>query len=146
MKLFKDVHEAREWFRKYRPLKEGEFDYDTEGYHCFNDVEMGDWLLFNHIREYKTISRPILGLVAGHNIWDQALVLEIVEPRRAFHHNSTINEDYETPISLVDQDVQYFIFWDDDIRVIGHWKFKPKVKELRSVFLIFERKNKLKNL
>lgn len=96
--------------------------------------KMGDWLLFRHICNEKEISEPILALVIGHTIWDQALVLEYVTEWRTWEANTeyNCNPKYNLYVSLsfIDKETKQIQFWTDDIQVLGHWKIKPNFKQL----------------
>lgn len=148
---FDHIYEVKNWFRRYEPVDFS--DPNEEGYWlgCKDKPNMGDWVLFQHIRqgsyvngayEYE-ISRPILGLCVGHTIWDQALVLQIVEEERAYVGNQKIklkvyNEDgslshKNSLIMSYENQIEFFEFWSDDIRLLGKWKVKPNWKELKKV-------------
>lgn len=124
---FKNKREAVTFFRDYKSFKGVFPDYWSNG----RFSQMGEWLLFKHIKHTDkgyNISRPILALVVGHTIWDQALVIEFVEEWRAFHFNNYIGDYY---IMEEDKDVDHIQFWTDDIEVMGSWKHKPTFRELK---------------
>ena len=104
--------------------------------------EFGEWILFQHI-EYsydKTnpimIGRPQLAIFTNYKIWDQALVINFIEKPRAWknHHEVITNPDinYSEAISQGDDKVNAIQFWTDNINVLGHWKTKPSIGELKS--------------
>ncbi len=148
---FNKMHEAYDWFRDYKPL-----DYDLVlniDSNAGKNVNFGDWVLFQHIKQngydnelkkynYK-ISRPIYGICAGFNVWDQALVINILESPRAWQYTHSLvtnpTNNYTMKIAFVDAEVQNFPIWDDYIYELGHWRQKPLIGELKECL----RKNKL---
>lgn len=140
--VFKTIYEAREWFRNYKPL-----DYDT-----FQSIEMyfakgvnfGDWVLFQHIqkKDYDkdakhynyNISRPILGINTGYDVWDMAFVFKIIEqPRAWMNSHSVITNtaiDYSMPL-ILNNEPQDFPIWDDYIYELEHWKTRPTISQLK---------------
>lgn len=138
--IFDSTYEAYKWFRRYEIYTDADFDFNTEGYWLQTqdklNMKMGDWFLFRHVKDGSLISRPILGLFVGHTIWDQALVIEYVEQKRAWgwSHEVITNKElnYSMHINQLDQEVDHVQFWTDDIKVLGHWKSKPTRAELRA--------------
>jgi len=129
---FKNKQECISHFRKYT-------SYEGELPNYWLNPEkpnMGQLMLFSIIKD-KTISTPILGLVVGHTVWDQALVLEYIEPYRAYHSNSRIlNAKGELYHRLMehDQEVQFVQSWTDDIKVYKIWDNRPKVKDMLPIY------------
>lgn len=143
---FKTIKEVEEKFNKYEDLSEIDklknISYWTE-HKKF--PKMGDWMLFKHVQNHddgkeSEISKPILGLIIGHTIWDQALVLEYVTEWRGYEINSEvlINDCYWS-ISINDKEVKHIQFWSDNIIVLEQWKNKPTFRELRKAFKEYER-------
>jgi|GEM_PF-6009105 len=144
--IFKTIEEAKEHFYTYSEIPEGKYNPNKEWYtyHYDPKPEMGDWLLFQHIKG-KTISRPIFALCCGHTVWDQALVLEYVEPWRTWFSNLYIGdpEDLDEDgdpnsadwfISYIYKECKQIQFWTENIRVLGFWKTKPKFRQLREAY------------
>ena len=129
--IFKETHEAYDWFRNYKP-----FNDKIEMYHG-KDVKFGDWILFQHIKS-KTISRPILGICTGFNVWDMALVMSIVEPIRSWMYTHDIitnpKNNYKMKMAFLDAEVQNFPIWTENIHKLGHWKQKPTFNQLKECF------------
>lgn len=142
--IFDNIQKAREWFRDYKPLPE---NYNYEGclhsdlFHrqkSIHNIKFGDWLLFNHIdgnSSPNTISRPILAVFSKFSIWDQALVINFIENDRAWMTCHEVyyseNKEYYGHACLFDSEIQTIQFWTDDIKVLGHWKQKPTIKQLK---------------
>lgn len=169
--IFKNIHDARDWFLKYKPLTEKviSFCYEYKGQWKF-----GDWILFQHIQQKENgekrysvyfpdgklkcqvhtfeeaklqgekdirqdheqeISRPILAIFTNYKIWDQALVINFVQPQRAWMQSHEVITNPEINYSMkaaeIDDEVQAIQFWTDNIKVIAHWKQKPSIKELK---------------
>jgi hypothetical protein len=135
--IFKKLREAREHFRRYIPV-----DKSTSGRWFYRSqllipmgLNFGDWILFQHIVNGLTVSCPIYGIFTGWKIWDQALVINFVEKERAWMNNNEVvtNEDinYTMHINHLDDEVQAIQFWTDDIVLLGHWKDKPAINQLK---------------
>ena len=124
---FTTLSEAEAHFSPYTPLSTTDIlkgmCYWTE---YLKKPTMGEWLLFKHVKRDEntsTISKPILGLVVGHSIWDMALVLEYVTEWRAWEHNTEVlnpNVKCHYPIASNDKTVKHIQLWTDNIIVIGH--------------------------
>jgi hypothetical protein len=99
----------------YKPY----FTYD----HDHSNWKFGDWILIQHVEndtEEVKISTPIYALFAGFSIWDQALVINYVE------------EIHCMKIDNADPEVKQIALWHDNAIVLGHWKHKPTVTELKA--------------
>lgn len=144
---FDNIEEAREWFRKYTPISEEEdrkipFFWDDLPEHKW---KFGDWILIQHIQpsEYgskdRVISRPILAIFTNFKIWDQALVINFVQPRRAWEyaHEVITNPEigYSMPIGTLDDEIEAIQFWTDNIKVLGHWESKPSIGQLKEAMI-----------
>lgn len=134
---FDTLEEAYKYYRGWKPYGGLLPDYWMEH---DNKPEMGDWALIQEITNddgKNFISKPQLILVIGHTIWDQALVLEYVEPSRRFHiqaqirHPKEEHKEYFYRLGTQDKKVDHVVFWDDDMIVLGQWKSKPTFRELR---------------
>lgn len=144
--IFKNKHEARKWFLKYKPLTENVisfcYEYDSKNW------GFGDWILFHHITNEQNydgdscstsnelvISRPILAVFTNFKIWDQALVINFIQPERAWMYSHQVitnpENNYSMHIMSLDDEVEAIQFWTDNIKVLGHWKQKPSIKDLR---------------
>jgi hypothetical protein len=140
--IFENIYEARNWFLKYSPISEEEDDKIPFFWHNLSDHkwEFGDWILIQHIIEKehgkdREISRPILAIFTNFKIWDQALVINFVQPQRAWmlSHEVITNKElrYSMYISSLDDEVESIQFWTDNINVLGHWKNKPSIGEIK---------------
>lgn len=138
---FDTIHKAQEHFLSYQHF-DGE---DNTDYWLSYEPKpkIGEWMLFQHIRHNSSnefgmeweISRPILGLIVGHTVWDQALVLEYIEEWRAFHWwNEYKNGDYYQAIAERGKEVKHIQFWTDHINVLGHWPVKPSFSQLKKAY------------
>lgn len=136
---FQTIQEAEKIFNPYLPLIKTDSKKEISYWDEYDPKpKMGEWLLFKHIKienDTLVVSRPILGLVVGHTIWDMALVLEYVTEWRAWEHwcqiyNPKATEYYS--ISCENKKVKHIQFWTDNIIVIGHWQHKPSFRELRA--------------
>ena len=115
--------------RKWRPIsnKLGMSPYFTCDY-PHEKWQAGDWILFHHIDgregrlfgadEYR-ISDPILAVFVGFSVWDQALVLNYVEPVP------------EMLLFTEDPKVENIALWADNVFVRGHWRTKPSFRQLK---------------
>jgi hypothetical protein len=134
MKQFNNRYEAIKEFRNYQPMNEEVVDFWTK--YDWGKWKMGDWVLFQYIkcRENK-ISRPIYGMFVDFTIWDQALVVHIIEKQRAMRWHTDILTNPELDITMrlgeLDPEVEAFELWTGNIKVLGHWKTKPRISELK---------------
>ena len=140
---FKNIWEAREWFLDYQPFDDKDIPFFTYDYN-YKDWQFGDYFLFRHINmNHKVItrSRPILGLFLDFTYWDMAMVVNYVEKRRAwtYHHNyqttGTDEKVYDWKIASADYETNQQSLWHDNIQIIGYWKRKPNIGELKSALL-----------
>lgn len=141
--IFNNLNEVKDFYRQYRDLEDGEYDYHKNGFYhseiddyLENYLEFGQYILFKHIKDGNKISRPILGIFLGYNIWDQALVIEFVEKRKNYMdiHDVITNKDknYTMIASSLDIQTEQIQFWTDDIILMGFWNYKPNWKEMKS--------------
>lgn len=131
--VFKNIHEARNWFLNYLPLEDKVPEFWTQYDH--KSWKFGDYILFQHIKDGKTISRPIYGIFTNFTVWDQALVMGFIQNRRAWTSHEIITNaerNISYPICCLDDEVEQIQFWTDNIKVLGHWKYKPSISELKS--------------
>ena len=141
--IFNNMEEARDWFLNYKSLDEESdnkipFFWDDLGNHKW---KFGDWILIQHIKsdeddnKKRVISRPILAIFTNLKIWDQALVINFVQQQRAwmFSHKVTTNPEYgiNMHICTLDDEIEAIQFWTDNIKVLGHWKIKPSIGEIK---------------
>lgn len=134
--IFESRYEAFRWFRKYTPY-EGEVDIRIP-----EDLKFGDFVLFRHIDGNSgtpTISRPIFGVFVGYSVWDMALVFQFVEKERTweFSHRVITNKDLNISllVGALDREVEYVPLWSSGIKVIGYWKTKPTISQLKESLL-----------
>jgi hypothetical protein len=143
MKKFNDIEEAREWFRNSKDISKTDLDkipffWDELEKHRW---KFGEWILFQHIHSIENakssgkITRPILAIFTGFKIWDQALVINFVEQPRAWiwYHEVITNKEigYSMQVGSLDDEVEAIQFWTDNIHVMGHWKSKPSLGQLK---------------
>lgn len=136
--IFESRYEALRWFRKYS-IYSGEVKDEMP-----EDVKFGDFLLFRHIDgdgdgNNPTISRPILGVFVGFSVWDMALVFQFVESERAweFSHKVITNKELKTklPLAFRDKEVECIPLWNQSVKVIGKWRNKPTISQLKESLL-----------
>lgn len=137
--IFEEREEAFRWFRQYRPSTESERSFPLHPREV-DRLRMGEWFLFRHIEhgegegEYYT-SRPILGLFIDYSVWDMAMVVNMVEPPRAWwnSHQVITNKErgYGMHIVMMDPVVESFPLWTSNIKVIAKWNHRPSWKELK---------------
>ena len=132
--VFEKLYVARNWFLNYtefeKPVINFWYDYDSHGW------KFGDYVLFQHIKDGKSISRPILGIFTSFTVWDQALVMNFIQNKRAwtFSHELITNPEhgYKMAIGFLDDEIECIQFWTDNINVLGYWKRKPTLTELKT--------------
>jgi hypothetical protein len=137
--IFENLYDAKFFYRQYRDLEDGEYNPKINGYYqnhaVHNDLEFGQYILFRHITSDNKISRPILALFMGYNVWDQALVIEFVEDRKMYmsYHKVITNKEmnYSMTINSLDIQTEQIQFWTDDIVLMGIWNYKPNWKEIK---------------
>jgi hypothetical protein len=133
MKQYNHSYEAIKEFRNYQPTDEKIKSFWTE--YDWSDWKMGDWVLIQYHKHCKELSRPIYGMLAGFSIWDQALVVHIIEKPRAWRWHTEILTNPELGIYMnlggFDPEVEPFELWTGNIKVLGHWKTKPTIGKLK---------------
>ena len=140
--VFENIENAKDWFRQYKPFnKNTEYNSYYKNFNTYNLKDcQGQWILFQHIKSiYNSkdfeISRPILALFLGHTIWDQALVIEFVEPRKAYQQRHKYkNNTGEYDLFYLDIQTEQIQFWTDDINVMGIFNSKPNYKEILKAY------------
>lgn len=134
--VFKNLYEAKKWFRNYVQLENPGLISDFWTNYNHKDWKFGDYILFQHIHDGKLISRPIYAIFIDFTIWDQAPVLSLVENKRAwtFSHEVVTNAEYDIKMHIccLDSEIENIVFWDDNIYILGHWKNRPTINELRT--------------
>ena len=140
--VFDYYHQGFDYFRKYEEIKPiHNVQNDTIGGNFKSELKFGDWVLFRIINNHNNkISRPIYGIFTGYNIADQALVFNFIEKRRAWqnyhHYKSTIsNTEYTCDYSFDDPRVDSVIIWNDDVKILSHWKNKPSLSDLKCALI-----------
>lgn len=132
--IFENKYDGIKWFLNYREVDDHVISFWTEYEH--KDWKFGDYILIQHIIDGQKISRPMYGIFTNFTVWDQALVLQFVQPKRAWtHHHSYYykynDQKFENSYYLDDDEVTAIQFWTDNIFVLGHWKSKPNRAQLR---------------
>lgn len=133
MTQYTNKFDAINEFRNYQHTDEDIIDFWTK--YDWSKWKMGDWVLIQYVKRGKEISRPIFGVFVGCSIWDMALVVNIVESPRAWRWSTEIltNPELEIYMNLggFDPEVESFELWTANIKVLGHWKNKPSIGELK---------------
>lgn len=139
MRQFKNRHEAIQEFRSYRPTDEKVVSFWTK--YNWQDWEMGDWVMIQYVKYrdgQNLISRPIYGMFVGVSVWDQALVIHLIEKPRAWMCHAEILTNPELGIYMnlatLDPETEPFELWTSNIKVLGHWKRKPTIGELKKSY------------
>lgn len=129
---FDDIHKAREWFLDYKKINTSEVvtfygDYDT------SDWKFGDRILFQHITDKGLVSRPIYAIFTSFTVWDQALVICFIQEKRAWMSSHRVGKDNDkgSLVLAFDDEIETIQFWTDNIKVLGHWKIKPTLIEMK---------------
>ena len=128
--VFKSCIEAKEWFYSYSKLDKVIDNKFTNW--DFNEWKFGDYILFQHIKSYNGesyISRPIYGIFVEFSYWDLALVINYIEPKRAWTKFNYVNKDIL--VCEVDSKVESIIIWDDSFHLLNKWRYKPSLKEMK---------------
>lgn len=143
--IFNSLSDAKNFYRQYKDLEDGDYDLKISGYYQSSskiDLKFGQYILFKHIKfngNRRKISRPILALFLGYNIWDQALVIEFVEDRESYmsNHEVITNKEmnYSMTIDSLDIQTEQIQFWTDDIILLGYWNSKPDWKILKEILI-----------
>lgn len=138
--VFDNIHKAREWFLDYVDYDESLVESFYNSTDLGKDWKFGDYILLQHIQGESPgnskISRPIYGIFTSFTIWDQALVLQMVENKRAWMYSNKVRLQGEyshisVDICTMDDSISQFEFWTGDIYLLGHWKYKPSVSQIK---------------
>lgn len=133
---FDTIYKANEWFLNYKPLIK-DVDYFCSSDKAFKNWKFGDYILLQHIisiNKQPHISRPMYGIFTSFTVWDQAIVLQFIQNKRAWMYSHKIlgsKPDIQTYISSFDDDITAIEFWTGNINLLGHWKKKPSISELK---------------
>lgn len=91
----------------------------------------GDIILFQHMEKYETdgkshskLSKPILGIIIGVDLWDMASVVYYVNTSQFLGYLKRNN-------SMSHPEVHYVEDWSDEMYVLGRWRFYPSLSELK---------------
>jgi len=138
---FGNIYEAKRWFLDYKELDKQTGDSIINFWYNydFKDWKFGDYILFQHVEDGRKIGRPQYAIFTSFTVWDQSLVMQFVQNKRAWMNSTTISsnrkgfiESHVISICMLDDEVEKIQFWTDNIHVLGHWKFKPSASELKS--------------
>jgi hypothetical protein len=155
--IFNKIHEARDWFLNYKKIENNKSLFFWTEYD-FKDWKFGDYILFQHIKDDNLVSRPIFAIFISFTVWDQALVINYIQPKRAwmYWHEVITNPDpksyYSMPIGHMDDEIENIQFWTDNIHVMNHWKSRPSITQLRESYsnilvnVVEQRDNLLNNI
>lgn len=104
-----------------------------------DNLEFGDYLLFQKYERDKyidnhytyKISKPIIAIYLGSFIADQAIGFNYVRWNND-RHSELISNEYVKNYRVCTEvkGIESHIEWDDEIDILGHWKNKPKWKEI----------------
>ena len=109
-------------------------------FNMLGQLEFGDYILFQEYSDGKhdgvqyhyTVSKPIMAIYLGLFDADQTVGFNYVKWNND-NHTVVINNEH-TPnwrtTKQVDHNVHSHIEWMDYIDILGHWKEKPKWKEI----------------
>lgn len=136
--IFESIHDARKWFLNYVEFDESKVNSFYESPTMGKGWKFGDYILFQHIEKGK-ISRPIYGIFTSFTVWDQAIVLQMVENKRAWTYSNKVlgrSDKLKGPpnsfyISTYDDQITQIEFWTGDINLLGHWRYRPSIPELK---------------
>lgn len=140
--IFDNIHDAKKWFLNYVEFDNSMVNSFYQSEDLGKDWKFGDYILLQHIQDNK-ISRPIYGIFTSFTIWDQALVLQMVENKRAWMYSNEVRlkipeathkgkmPNTNVNICAMDDEITQFEFWTGDINLLGHWKSKPSISELK---------------
>lgn len=135
--VYENIDSAKEVFRRYSPIN-NYLDINCISYTSkSHNIKIGDFLLFQHVTKDK-ISRPILAVFVGFSFWDMAQVMSFVEVPRAYYYSEKYeisvnkNIDYSERIGHMDPQIETIQFWTDNIHLLGHYKSKPTLSQLRN--------------
>ena len=105
----------------------------------FKNIEFGDYLLFQEYEQgthdgkqysYK-VSKPTLVIYLGLFVCDQTIGFNYVKWVNENHTERITNKDVTNhPICKEVDGIHQHIEWDDYLDILGHWKNKPKWKEI----------------
>lgn len=103
-----------------------------------SELEFGDYILFQEYKQTRhnhNISKPILAIYLGCFVADQTLGFNYVRwnnDKRIIYITNEHVTRYPTckEVSGIEQHIE----WDDFIDILGHWKHKPKWKEIIGPF------------
>lgn len=131
---FDTIQDAKKIFMEYHPFKKDDFKGFWMHYD-WDDWKFGDYILIQHVKGSSSVSRPIYGIFIDTGVWDQALVVHFIEKRRAWQIHNSIGK-YNYCIALLDPEITTIQLWTDDIHVLGHWKLKPTIQQMKSALLL----------
>lgn len=118
---------------------------------CKN-IEFGDYLLFQEYKQrehdgtqyhYK-VSKPILAIYLGLFIADQTIGFNYVIWNNE-NHTVRITNEYVTnyPVCKEVDSIHQHIEWSDYLDILGHWKNKPRWKEIIKAYRQQNKKEKV---
>lgn len=102
-------------------------------------TEFGDYILFQEYKEGEgkdgknnfNISKPRLVIYLGCFVADQTLGFNYVRWNNE-NHTVYVTNEYVTkyPVCKQVKEIEQHIDWNDHIDILGHWKTKPKWREI----------------
>ena len=101
-------------------------------------LEFGDYILFQEYEQgkhdgtqyYYKISKPILAIYLGYFVADQTIGFNYVRWNNENHTVYVTNEHVTKYTTCKEVEIEQHIEWSDYIDILGHWKHKPKWKEI----------------
>lgn len=104
-----------------------------------NKLEFGDYILFQEYEQSKhdgkqyiyKVSKPILAIYLGSFLADQTLGFNYVRWNND-NHTIYITNEHVTRYPMCKQvdSIEQHIEWNDYVDILGHWKQKPKWREI----------------
>lgn len=122
-------------YRKYKTITKEEAN--SLDYTDIVNYKFGDWILFQHViytsdRDIAVVSKPILAIYLGYDVWDMAQVMYFVENEIPFYKEEKYAKSINQTVNLNNTPlVQEIILWTDSIIELGNWSHKPSVAELK---------------
>jgi len=104
-----------------------------------NKLEFGDYILFQEYQQDKhdgtqyhyKVTKPILAIYLGCFVADQTLGFNYVRWNNENHTVYVTNEHVtKYPTCKEVEKIESHIEWSDYIDILGHWKIKPRWREI----------------
>lgn len=131
---------------EYNKIREQDIRFSLNTF-SNNILEFGDYILFQEYIQVKhdgsqyhyIISKPILAIYLGCFVADQTIGFNYVRWNNDKHTVYVINEhDIKYATCKEVEKIESHIEWNDCIDILGHWKYKPK---WRDIIISYRRQN-----